>query len=93
MSGSPTVIVTTPEQLRELVREAVRAELAERFPADPPRERLTVDEAAEALRCTGRHIRKLVSQGRLHGQKASTGGSSRLLIPRSEIERLLTAAR
>jgi excisionase family DNA binding protein len=87
------LVVLTPGQLVEIVEAAVTRALAVRFPAEPPRERLTVDEAAEALRCSARHVRKLVAQGRLRGEKASTGGSSRLLIHRSEIERLLTAAR
>lgn len=85
--------VVSLEQLTALVREAVRAELAARFPPEPRPGRLTVTEAAEELRCSGRHVRKLVAQGRLRAEKASLGGSSRTLIPRAEIERLLTEAR
>lgn len=88
-----TIIVTTPEEIRAIVEAAVLRALAARFPVKPLPDRLTVDEAASELRCTTRHVRKLVAQGRLRGEKVSTGGSSRLLIPRREIERLLTAAR
>lgn len=87
-----TIIVTTPEELGRIVEAAVQRALAVRFPIKPLPERLTVAEAAKELRCSPCNVRKLVRQGRLRGEKVSTGGSSRLLIPRTEIARVLTNA-
>lgn len=49
----------------------------------------TVDEAAKALRSSTRTVRRLLATGRLRAAKLALGGSSRLLVPRVEIERLV----
>ncbi|MDB4984932.1 MAG: hypothetical protein JWN04_110 [Myxococcaceae bacterium] len=49
----------------------------------------SVDEAAKALRSSTRTIRRLLATGRLRAAKLAIGGSSKLLVPRIEIERLV----
>ncbi len=87
------IVLLTPEQLSELIEQAVARALTahEAKSARPPRAsaRLTVDEAAAELRCNPRHVRRLVSLGRLRAAKIGTGGRARLLIDRSDIETLL----
>lgn len=90
-----TFAVITPEQLEALVRDAVASGVAEALAANaPPRraqgsDRLTVTEAAEALRCSPRQVRRLVSSGRLRATKIASGGSSRVLVTRGSVDALL----
>lgn len=82
--------VVTPEELRAMVREEMRVVLREEraaTKAPPLNQLLSVDDAARALNTSASTIRRLVSVGRLRATKLSTGGSSRLRIPRSEVER------
>jgi excisionase family DNA binding protein len=71
--------------------EALRIELLCRQPAagSSLETHLTLREAAKALRCSERKTRRLLATGRLRAAKLATGGSSRLLIARAEIDRLL----
>jgi excisionase family DNA binding protein len=90
------------DPLTALIRAAVRAELdllraelaAEQPAASPPRgpERLTIGEAARELRCSERQVRRLLATGRLRATKLAMGGSSRALIARAELDRLLAEA-
>lgn len=92
--GSP-IIVTSSEQLAELIEAAVsRALVHQRAEAPAPlaRARLTVAETAEILRCSPRHVRRLIALGRLRASKLEKGGSSRVLIARSEVDRLIAEA-
>lgn len=50
---------------------------------------VTCREAANALRCSTRTIKRLNATGRLRGVRQTETGSSRLIIPRVEIERYL----
>lgn len=50
----------------------------------------TIAEAAHALRTSARTIRRMISMGRIRPAKLSLGGSSRVLIARSELERLVS---
>ena len=50
---------------------------------------VTTDEACEALRMSRRNLYRIVAAGKLHARKTAEAGSSRLLIPRAEIERYL----
>lgn len=50
---------------------------------------LTLKEASTLLRMHDRSVRKLVSVGRLNAIKNADGGSSRVRIPRAEVERYL----
>lgn len=52
---------------------------------------VTMPEAAEALRVTTRTVQKLLARGELRAAKLA-GGSSKLLIPRAELERLVAAS-
>jgi excisionase family DNA binding protein len=49
----------------------------------------TVAEAATALRSSTRTVRRLLATGRLRAAKLRLGGSSRVLVPRGELERLV----
>jgi excisionase family DNA binding protein len=94
-SKIPPIIVTSSEQLAELIEAAVsHALLNQRSEAPAPlaRARLTVDETAEILRCSPRLVRRLIALGRLHASKLEKGGSSRVLIARSEVDRLIAEA-
>ena len=50
---------------------------------------LTVPEAAKLLRMSVRSFYRLVSTGRLKAFRAADAGSSRHLVPRSEVGRYL----
>ncbi|HYQ03544.1 MAG TPA: excisionase family DNA-binding protein [Polyangiaceae bacterium] len=49
----------------------------------------TANEAAKALRTSGRNIRRLIVAGRITALRARESGSSRVLIPRAEIGRYM----
>lgn len=83
---SAPLVVLTPEQLEQLVRSAVRAELAAQ--RNPQPAQMSVLEAAHALGCTERHVRRLVRVGRIRATKLTNGGSSRVRIARADIERI-----
>lgn len=51
----------------------------------------TASEAAEALRMSARHLRRHIAAGRITAVRATEIGSSRVLVPRTEIERFLRA--
>ena len=51
---------------------------------------VTISEAAEALRMSGRNVSRLLARGHLHAVRMGAGGgSSRVLIARAEIARFL----
>lgn len=50
----------------------------------------TVPEACSALRTSPRNLRRMIADGRLRALRATETGSSRVLIPRREVERFLT---
>lgn len=54
---------------------------------------VTVAEAARALRMSERNLRRLIVAGRIVRLRARESGSSRVLIPRREIERYLRSLR
>jgi excisionase family DNA binding protein len=94
-SKTSAIIVTSSEQLTELIEAAVsRALVNQRAVAPAPlaRARLTVIETAEILRCSPRQVRRLIALGRLRASKLEKGGSSRVLIARSEVDRLIAEA-
>lgn len=49
----------------------------------------TANEAARALRMSGRNLRRLIVAGRITALRAQESGSSRVLIPRAEVGRYL----
>jgi excisionase family DNA binding protein len=51
----------------------------------------TAQEASAALRTSPRNLRRHIAAGRLQAIRAEEAGSSRVLIPRAEIERFLRA--
>ena len=51
----------------------------------------TAAEASAALRTSPRNLRRHIAAGRLRAIRAEESGSSRVLIPRCEIERFLRA--
>lgn len=49
----------------------------------------TTKEAAAALRTSPRNLRRMIVDGRINAVRAQDAGSSRVLIPRTEIGRYL----
>ena len=90
---APRMLVQLGEsELEELIRAVIRQELGAQQPAATsttlPRQ-LTVDEVATELRCSTRHVRKLIALGRIKTTRLTHGRSSRVHIPRTELERLI----
>lgn len=52
---------------------------------------LTVQEAMGVIRTSRRNFSRLLADGRIKSVRAAEGGSSRHLIPRSELARYLRA--
>lgn len=73
--------------LRQLIREVVREELAPKRAA----ELLTLAEAAAELRCSKSTVQRLLRRRKLRAARNADAGSSRVLIPRSEIARYVRA--
>ena len=97
-SPAPRLLVQLDErELAQLIREGVQAALAAQGQGQgqvhDPDELLGVAEAARALRCSSRTVRRMVATGRLRAAKLGDGGSSRVLIARAEVRRLLREAR
>jgi excisionase family DNA binding protein len=51
---------------------------------------LDLKETAAVLRCSTRSVRRRVEDGRLRALRTAEGGSGRLLVPKSELKRLLS---
>jgi len=51
----------------------------------------TAAETSKALRTSPRNLRRHIAAGRLVAIRAEESGSSRVLVPRAEIERFLRA--
>lgn len=51
---------------------------------------LVIEEVAKICRCSTKTIRRKIDLGLLKAVRLRHGGSSRVLIPRSEIERLFS---
>jgi excisionase family DNA binding protein len=86
------VVHLSERELAELIAVAVRRELASQrpVPAHAARnERLTIKEAAERLRCSERHVRRLIALQRLSATRLTAGGSSRVMVSRASLERLI----
>lgn len=87
--AEPTgLVVLTPQQLTDLVRAAVRAELAARADSAPD-ELLDVATASGELGVSERHVRRMLAMRELHAVRIGR----RVLIPRAEIRRLAGPAR
>jgi excisionase family DNA binding protein len=91
---APAVLALLHAVIGPIVRAAVRAELEETRAddADPraqAKERLTLREAANALRLSERSVRRLVAAGRLRAARVTGSGSSPIIIARSEVDRFL----
>jgi excisionase family DNA binding protein len=80
VAGSDALALTVPAELVELIAKRAAELLAERErPAEP--ELMSVDEAAELLRCRRQRVYDLTSQRRV----ACLRDGSRLLFRRSEL--------
>lgn len=77
----------THPHLIDVVREAVRAELAAARHARSTQALLTTSDAAQRLGCSPKTVRKLIAEGRLPSHRF--GGQHRI-ISREAIEGLLT---
>ena len=80
----PLTVRLDEDALTVLIGEIVDRKLDQRGTVPQPA-LLTVDEAAERLRCDRKRIYRMTSDGRL----ASVKDGGRLLIPRGEVERHL----
>jgi excisionase family DNA binding protein len=49
----------------------------------------TLPECAKTLRMSERNLRRLIAAGRIAAVKSSEGGSSRVLVPRTEVAKFL----
>jgi excisionase family DNA binding protein len=97
-TASALIIVPAP-QLEALIEGAIRRALTapSALPApagatEPPGP-ATVREAAQYLACSERQIRRLIRTGRLAASRITPGGSSRVLIDRASIQRVLAEGR
>ena len=84
--------------VRDEVREALaelRAEIeaAKRAVAGELPALVTIAEARTLLRCSDRHVRRLVATGALRSMRNVKAGSSRVLIPRESVQAFLVARR
>jgi hypothetical protein len=62
--SAPTVIVTTPDELRAIVREEIRAAHASAEPrSDAPSQRVTLEELSRVEACSRATIRRLIVDG------------------------------
>jgi excisionase family DNA binding protein len=52
---------------------------------------LTAEEAASLLRTSRRNLQRWIASGRLRAIAGGVGGSSRVLVPRTEIARFLAS--
>lgn len=80
MSDPKMLVTLTAEELRELVRDAVRAELENTREAEPAA-MLTTTQAAKLLQVSSRTITNLIERGELRAVRV--GGAWR--IPRSAL--------
>lgn len=91
-----SVVVISPDQLTVLVEAAVTRALAAHAaraePVGSVSDYLTVAEAATLLKCSAKTVRRRIACGRLTATRAEAG-SSRVLVERRSIERLLGAGR
>ena len=96
--GAATAVGSLSVAIRAVVRpdlDALRAEIEtlraqlEAGARAPSNERLTINEAAAALHCSTRNVRRLIATGRLRATKVANAGSSRLLITKRSVAALL----
>lgn len=85
--AAPGLVLLTRDQLVELVRSAVRAELAA-GPGGDSAELLDVAAVSGELGVSERHVRRMIANRELHPVRLGR----RVLIPRGEIQRLARAA-
>lgn len=79
-----------PVSASQRIRSGIDSNDAAKLAALPELPALcTATESASALRTSTRTIKRMVASGRLRAAKLALGGSSRLLIPRAELERLV----
>lgn len=88
------IVVLTPHELAEIVRRAVAEALAligtqATNTHALTSKRLTIEEAANSLRCSPRQVRRLLATGRLRATRIASGGSSRVLVTKRSVDALL----
>jgi excisionase family DNA binding protein len=83
------LVQLSESDLRRLIAEVVERIVGHGASRPPSMTQYTVKEAADVLRCSPRHLRKLIAVGRLKVTRLTQGGSARIRIPKSEIERIL----
>ena len=74
------------------IATAVAAKLARLRPAPSTKARLNIQEVAAEMRCSTRQVRRLIAIGRLASESLDTGGSSRVLVRRTELDRFWEAS-
>jgi excisionase family DNA binding protein len=88
MSTDPMIVTLTAEQLRDIVRAAVREELAATR-SNVPAAMLTPSEVAKALRLSTRHVRNLLAEGELPAVRVG----SRWRVKRTDVDAYLAGRR
>lgn len=83
--ADPTVVVTTEERLREIIREELGTRQA-------PSNVLTAEEAAEMLKCSTGHVHKLARDGRIPATNiAPVGNKPMWRFHRGQLEQMIIA--
>lgn len=88
-SQNRLLVQLSVSELRALIAEAVEIAVGGATPKQTALKQHTVDEVAEILLCSSRHVRKLIAMGRIKSTRLTTGRSARVRIPHSEVERIL----
>jgi excisionase family DNA binding protein len=94
MSSTVLTMVLGEDDVRRIA-DAVAAKLlvsklGTRTPPGPAR--LSVREVAAELRCSERQVRRLIAAGQLNASRFTKGGSSRVMVARASLERLIGGA-
>lgn len=88
VEAATALVLLTPTQLVDLVRGAVRAELAAAGLGRDGAELRSVAAAARELGVSDRHVRRMIANRELHPVRLGR----RVLIPRGEVQRLTEPA-
>jgi hypothetical protein len=73
--------------------ERALAKQASKAPAPRASDRLTLAEFCEAYRCSVRTAQRMIKAGDLRIEKRTDGGSSRVFVQQSELDRHLAASK
>lgn len=84
-------VVVSPDDLRELINEAVKMAIANTNSAADDSEHVTLSYCAVRLHCSTRTVRRYIDKGRLSAAKVEEG-CSRVLVTRESLEHLISVS-